>query len=168
MGERNADRVFGLWSGELCWRAFSMATKQKLRLRCHGTDTRIRLMRRWRLILLRVTVLQMTLLTPSRVWLDSTHCWPAVPIVSRFTRYPNGLWQTKAPCVTEDYTPFSVGMLFFREMILLLVEEKQILSPFLDTLDKWHFPLFEVTVQEIYLFLAIIVQMRHIIGILQR
>jgi hypothetical protein len=36
-------------------------------------------------------------------WLTySTHCWPAVPFVSRFTRYPNGLWETKAPYVTED------------------------------------------------------------------
>jgi hypothetical protein len=27
-------------------------------------------------------------------WLTySTHCWPAVPFVNRFTRYPSGLWQ---------------------------------------------------------------------------
>jgi hypothetical protein len=82
-------------------------------------------------------------------WLtDSTHCWPAVPLVNRFTRYPSGLWQTKAPYVTKDYTPLTFGMLFFCEVMLLLVEERNILSPFLDTLDKWQSPLLEVTVQK--------------------
>jgi len=31
---------------------------------------------------------------------------------------------TKAPYVTEDYTPLTFGMLFFCEVILLLVEER--------------------------------------------
>lgn len=59
------------------------------------------------------------------------------------------------PYITEDSTPASIFMLY-SEMILLLMEENQInYDQCLDTLDEGQSPLPDMTVQEMYLFLAI-------------
>jgi hypothetical protein len=52
-------------------------------------------------------------------------------------------------------------MLCFLEMIYLLVEEKHILPAILDTLNEGWSPLPDVTIQEMYPCLAVIVQMGH-------
>lgn len=169
MGEaRNADSVCCLWFGEFCWRAFRLATKQKLTDRgvmelILESDSNAR---SWDLFSSKWQCCRWHYWHIFTQWAESTHCWPAEPVIHRFSRCRSGLWQTEAPYVTEDYTTLSVCMLFFCEVILLLVEERNMLSPLLDMLDKWWSPLPGVTVQEMYLFLAIIVLMRHIIGIL--
>jgi len=52
-------------------------------------------------------------------------------------------------------------MLFFFEIMQLLVEETNGYHQYLVTLDKGRSPLPDVTVQEMSLFLTIIVRMRH-------
>jgi hypothetical protein len=78
-----------------------------------------------------------------------------VLVVYRFTDSPSRLWWTVVPHITEDSTPVSIFMLY-SEMILLLMEENQInYHQWLDTMDEGQSPLPDVTVQEMYLFLAI-------------
>jgi hypothetical protein len=58
--------------------------------------------------------------------------------------------------------PLSIFMLFFFKIIQLLLEEKnRYYHQYLDTLHEGQSPLPAMTVQEKYLFLAIIVQMTH-------
>jgi len=52
-------------------------------------------------------------------------------------------------------------MLFFFEIIQLLVAQRNRYHQYLDTLDQGQSQLLDMTVQKTCLFLAIIVQMRH-------
>jgi len=58
---------------------------------------------------------------------------------------------------SHQSSPVSIFMLFFVEIIQLLMEEtNRYRHQYLDTLDKGQSPLSDVTVQEMCLFLAII------------
>jgi len=55
----------------------------------------------------------------------------------------------------------SIFVLFFFEIVQLLAETNRYYHQYLDTLDEGQFPLPDMTVQNMCLFLAIIVQMGH-------
>ena len=67
--------------------------------------------------LLRVTVtltmIQMTLLTPTSRSRLTIHCWPTVPVVHRFTWGHSGLRQTQPHHINKD--PFPVSILTARQ-----------------------------------------------------
>jgi hypothetical protein len=68
----------------------------------------------------------------------------------------------EAPHIGKESTAFSAFMLFFAEIIQLLVHEtNRYYKQYVETLDEGPAPLRDVTVQEIYLFIAIILQMGH-------
>jgi hypothetical protein len=92
----------------------------------------------------------------------NTRSWRGAPIIHRFTGDPSGLRQSQAPTVNKHSTPLSVFMLFFLDIIqLLVVETNRYYRQYLDTLKKRRSPLPDVTMQEMYSFLAIILQMGH-------
>ena len=94
-------------------------------------------------------------------WTVNTNC-PTAPLVHKFTGSPSGLRQTEEAHNNKDSSPLSIFVLFFFEIIQLLVEEtNRYYHQYLDTLDEERSPLPDVTVQEMCLFLAIIVQMGH-------
>jgi hypothetical protein len=70
--------------------------------------------------------------------------------------------KTEAPHNKKESSPLSIYMYFLFKIIQLLLEEtNRYYHQYLDTLDEGWSPLTHVTVQEICLFLAIIVQMGH-------
>jgi hypothetical protein len=87
---------------------------------------------------------------------------PTVPLVHRFTGCPSVLRLYEAPHIGKESTAISVFMLFFAEIIQLLVDEtNRYYKQYAEKLDEGPAPLSDVTVQEIYLFIAIILQMGH-------
>jgi hypothetical protein len=73
-----------------------------------------------------------------------------------------GINLNEAPHVNKDSTPLCVFMLFFTEIIHLLVEEtNRYYQQYLDSLEDGHSPLPDVTDSEMFLFLGIIIQMGH-------
>jgi hypothetical protein len=67
-----------------------------------------------------------------------------------------------APHINKNSTPCSVFILYFAYVITLLVEgTNRYYQQYLDVLDDGPSPLPDVTESEMFLFLAIIVQMRH-------
>jgi hypothetical protein len=73
-----------------------------------------------------------------------------------------GKRQNVAPHKNKDSTPFSVFTLYFAHVITLLVEEtNRYYHQYLSTLDDGSSPQPDVTESEMFLFLAIIVQMGH-------
>jgi len=100
--------------------------------------------------------------TDNTQWTDNTQSWHGAPVIHRFTRGLSGLRQNEAPAISNDFTSLGIFMLFFLEIIHLLVEEtNRHYWIYFDTLDKGWSPLPDVTIQEMYSFLAIIVQMGH-------
>jgi hypothetical protein len=77
--------------------------------------------------------------------------------------YRRSQWDTshEAPTINEDSTPLSV-MLFFMEIIqLLVVQTNRYYYQYLDSLDDGWSPLPDMTLQEMYSFLVLILQMGH-------
>lgn len=65
----------------------------------------------------------------------------------------------EAPHITKEYTPTQhLHAILFLSYTTAGERDKHILSPVLDTLDKGWSPLPDMTVEEMYLFLAIIVE----------
>jgi hypothetical protein len=71
------------------------------------------------------------------------------------------LRKNEALCITKDCTSLSVFMLFCVGIMQLLVETITYFYQCLDMFEEGHAPLYYVTVQEMYLFLSIIVQIGH-------
>jgi hypothetical protein len=87
-------------------------------------------------------------------WTNNKQCRCGVPVIHRFTGDPGRIRQNKAPAINKDLTPLSFFILNF-----LLVEETNInYQQYLDTQDEGRSPLPDGNVQEMYSFLAIIVQ----------
>jgi hypothetical protein len=90
--------------------------------------------------------------------------------VHPFTWHPSRVRIQEAPHVNKDSTPITIFLLFFMEVIQLLVAETNKYSnQYLDTFENdggcLRFP--DVTVQEMYTFLDIIIQMGHVKNILE-
>jgi len=82
-------------------------------------------------------------------------------VVHNFTGAPNGK-SKEAAHVTSESTPLSVLLLFFAEIItLLVVETNRYYHQFLQNSDDGHSPKREVTEAEIFAFLALTLQMGH-------
>jgi hypothetical protein len=95
-------------------------------------------------------------------WTDNIHSQYSIPVYNRFTGDPSGIRQNEAPTINKDSTLLSIFMLFSIEIIQLLVEKtNRYHEQYLDTLDKGQLPLSHVTIQEMYSFLAIRLQMGH-------
>jgi hypothetical protein len=97
------------------------------------------------------------------IWLRPQHTCNSGGIHT-FIGSLNGLRIQEAPHVNKHSNPVTVFFLFFTEVIQLLVAEtNNYYSQYLDTLDNYDgcSRLPEVTVQEMYMFLAIIIQMGH-------
>ena len=86
---------------------------------------------------------------------------PRRRVVHTFTGAPN--WKSKeAAHVTSESTPLSVLLLFFVEIItLLVVETNCYYHQFLENSDDVHSPEREVTKAEIFTFLVLTLQMGH-------
>lgn len=119
-----------------------------LKMRCHKTDIWMWLIYinwKMKMFLLRVgmrlTVVQMTLLTHFTQWTDSTKCWPAVPLVHGFTGDAVGYSKQRHLQLLKTI-PLSIFMLFFFEIIRLLVEETDITCTWKqwvkDSSTAWH------------------------------
>jgi len=86
---------------------------------------------------------------------------PRRHVVHTFTGAPNGKSREAAHVMSES-TPLSVLLLFFAEIIILLVVEmNQYYHQFLENSDDEHSPEREVTEVEMFAFLALILQMGH-------
>jgi hypothetical protein len=87
--------------------------------------------------------------------------------VHPFTGGPCGLRIQETPHMKRDFIPITVFLLFFMEVIQLLVTEtNKYYSQYLDTLDNdstssWSS---DVAIQETYVLSVIIIQMGHDIG----
>jgi hypothetical protein len=70
-------------------------------------------------------------------WSDTTQSQHSVPMIQKFTAGPSGLRKNKVPRINKDSFPLSVFMLFFVEIMQLLVEEtNRYYHRYLDTLGK--------------------------------
>jgi len=88
---------------------------------------------------------------------------PQRHVVHNFTGAPNGK-SREAAHVTSESTPLSVLLLFFAEIItLLVVETNRYYHQFLENSDDGHSPEREVTEVEMFAFLVLTLQMGHIV-----
>jgi hypothetical protein len=82
--------------------------------------------------------------------------------IHQFTGDKTGMRQNAAPHINKDSTPDSVFMLYFAAVITLVVEEtNRYYRQYLETLYDGPSPAHDITECEMFLFLAIIVQMGH-------
>jgi hypothetical protein len=66
--------------------------------------------------------------------------------------------------ISDSSTPLSILLLFFAKVItLLVVQTNQYYYHYLDTLDSGPSPVLDMTEREMYVFLALTMQMRHYI-----
>jgi len=78
--------------------------------------------------------------------------YPRRRVLHPFTGAPKGK-SSEAAHVTAQSTPLSVLMLFFAEIITLLVVETNRYYDFLDSTDEQHHPQHDVTEAEMFVFL---------------
>jgi hypothetical protein len=82
--------------------------------------------------------------------------------VHQFTGDTPGKRQNVVPHFNKDLTPYSIFMLYFASVITLLLKEtNRYYHQYLDTFYDGPSPLTDVTESEMFLFLAIIIQMGH-------
>ena len=87
---------------------------------------------------------------------------PQERVVHTFTGGPCGRKDVEAPHITESSTPLSVFLLYFAEIIsLLVVETNRYYHQYLDTLDQGPSPVPDITEAEMFVFLAVTLQMGH-------
>jgi len=93
---------------------------------------------------------------------------PRRRVVHTFTGAPNGK-SREAAHITSESTPLSILLLFFTEIItLLVVKTNCYYHQFLENSDVGHSPEREVTEAEMFAFLALTLQMGHTVqGILE-
>jgi len=158
-----SQEVMGLVCAKLGQSAFnSMATRRNLTDQdimelISEQDSGAHIHQKVKTFLFRVTV---TLLTQTP---QSGLSVQTVLLYLQSTSLQRSQWvMTEAPHINKDSSPLSILMLFFFEIIQLLVEEtNRYYHQYLGTLDKEWSPLTDVTVQEMCFFVAIIVQMGH-------
>jgi hypothetical protein len=89
---------------------------------------------------------------------------PQIGVVHTFTGGPRGKGNSESPHLDASSTPLSVFLLYFAEIItLLVVETNRYYHDHLDRLDEGPSPLPDVTEAEMLVFLAITIQMGHCI-----
>ena len=99
----------------------------------------------------------------------SGHQWtrPSGPqrgVVHTFTEGPRGKRNSVAPHSNNSSSPLSIFLLYFVEIItLLVVETNRYYHDHLDRLDKGPLPLPDVTEADMLVFLTITIQMGHCI-----
>jgi hypothetical protein len=77
-------------------------------------------------------------------------------------RMTSGLRQNETPNINKDSSSLRIFMLFFLEIMQLLVEEtNRNYNQYMDTLDEGCSPLSDMTIKEMCLFLPVFVQMGH-------
>jgi hypothetical protein len=83
-------------------------------------------------------------------------------MIHKFIAGLSRLRQNEAPHINKDSSPLGIFMLFFHEIMQLLVEEtNRYYRQYLQTVAKGSSPLPDVTIPEMYLFLPIVLQMGH-------
>jgi hypothetical protein len=92
---------------------------------------------------------------------NSGHCpLPLRGVAHTFTGDPRGKRNSEASHLDDSSTPLSVFLLYYAEIItLLLMETNRYYHDHLDRLDEGPSPLPEVTEVEMLVFLAITIQM---------
>ena len=89
---------------------------------------------------------------------------PHRSVVHTFTGGPRGKREGEAPHINEGYNPLSVFLLYFAEIVTLLVgDTNRYYHDHLDRLDEGPAPLPDVTEAEMFVFLVITIQMGHCI-----
>ena len=102
-----------------------------------------------------------------QVQMSSTSEWtrpssPRTSVVHTYTGAERGKNNNEAPHINDGSTPLSVFLLYFAEIITLLVEEtNRYYHDHHDKLDEGPSPLPDVTDAEMFSFLAIIILMGH-------
>ena len=87
---------------------------------------------------------------------------PQERVVHTFMGGPCGRKDAEAPHITESSTPLSVFLLYFSEIItLLVVETNRYYHRCLDTLDQGPSTVPDITEAEMFVFLAVTIQMGH-------
>jgi hypothetical protein len=93
--------------------------------------------------------------------------WPSGPqrgVVHTFTGGPRGKRNSEAPDINASSSPLSVSLLYFGEIItLLVVETNRYYHDHLDRLDQGPSPQPDVTEAEMRVFLALTISMGHCI-----
>jgi len=85
-------------------------------------------------------------------------------VVHTFTRAPRGKRNIEAPHLNDSWSPVSVSLLYYAEMItMLLVETNHYYQDQLERLDEGPSPQPDVTEAEMLLFPSVTKQMRHCI-----
>jgi hypothetical protein len=94
-------------------------------------------------------------------WRENMQSGHGAPVIQRFTGGSSGICHNAAPTINKDSTPLSVFMLFFLEIIqLLVVETNRYYHQYLESLNDRRSPLLDMTLKEMFSFLAIL-QMGH-------
>jgi len=89
---------------------------------------------------------------------------PQSGVVHTFTGGPRGIRNSEAPHINDRSSPLNVFLLYFAEIITLLVVETNRYYPdHLDSFDEGPSPLPDVTETEMLVFLALKIQMGHCI-----
>jgi hypothetical protein len=87
---------------------------------------------------------------------------PQERVVHTFTGGPCRRKGVETPHITESSTPLSVFLLYFADIIkLLVVETNRYYYHYLDTLDQVPSPVPDITEAEMFVFLAVTIQMGH-------
>ena len=95
--------------------------------------------------------------------MDTTLC-PQRSVVHTFTGNPRGKRSSEASHLDDSSSPLSVFLLYFAEIItLLVVETNRYYHDHLDRIDEGPSPLPDLTEAEMLVFLAITIQMGHCI-----
>ena len=88
--------------------------------------------------------------------------WPRKSVVHTYTGGPRGMKNSEAPHINDGSSPLSVFLLYFTEIIsLLLVETNRYYHNYTDSLKDGPSPLPDITEAEMFVFLALTIQMGH-------
>jgi hypothetical protein len=82
-------------------------------------------------------------------------------VIHKFTEGPVDLRQSEETYINEDLSSLSVFMLFFSLNFAAVGRRDRYYHQYFDTLDEGRFLLLDMTMQEMHLFLPVIVQMGH-------
>jgi len=83
---------------------------------------------------------------------------PLRGVVRTFTGEPRGKRKSEAPHINDSSSPLNVFLLYFAEIVMLVVETNRYYHDHLDRLDEGPSPLPDVTEDEMLMFLAITIQ----------
>jgi hypothetical protein len=92
-------------------------------------------------------------------WTNTIQSRPSAPVIHKFTGGPSGLIKNETPHINKDSLPLSVFMLFFYEIMQLLVEETN--NQYLKNIAEGRSPLPDAIIPEMYSFISTVLQMGH-------